>query len=119
LRDHRRLDAFRLADELVMKAYRATESFPSSERYGLVGQIRRSATSGATNIVEGSARSSTREYRRFVEVAFGSVRELGYLLDLARRLNYLSDPSSTELDALQSRTAAALAALLRALTALN
>ena len=119
LRDHRKLDAFQLADELAFKTYLATESFPPSERFALVSQIRRSATSVATNIVEGCARCSLREYRRFVEIAFGSLRELGYLLALARRLRYLSGAPSAELDVLQSRTAAAVAALLRALTTLS
>jgi four helix bundle protein len=109
--DHRKLDAFTLADAMAVRAYSATRNFPSAERYGLCAQIRRAAVSAPTNIVEGCARDSDRELGRFLEIAFGSTRETLYLIDLARRLEMLDEPTADDLIKFGGRVAAALAAL--------
>lgn len=113
--DHRKLDAFNLADELTVRMYRNTASFPGSERYGLRSQLRRASVSIATNIVEGCARDSDREHARFFEIAFGSAREVTYLIELSTRLEFLESTPAAELHELARRTAAALAALRRSL----
>ena len=77
MRDHRRLKAFQLADSLVIEVYKAIQDFPREKQYGITSQIRRAAVSVPTNIVEGCARDGQREYRQFLNIAFGSVRELG------------------------------------------
>jgi len=88
MRDHRRLRAFELADDLALETYRLSKEFPKEEVFGLVAQMRRAAVSIASNIVEGCARDSRAEYLRFLEIAFGSVRELAYQAGLAERLGY-------------------------------
>ncbi len=115
MRDHRKLEAFQFADELAISVYRVTKVFPATEQYGLTSQMRRSAVSVAANIVEGSARETTKDYVRFLVIAFGSVRELGYLVSLARRLGYLDEQAVEDLESSQNRTAGSLGALIQAL----
>ena len=112
--DHRKLFAFTLADQFTVRVYAATRQFPIEERYGLRSQIRRAAVSAPTNIVEGCARESHRERDRFLEIAFGSTREVIYLIELATRLEMLEPRVGQELILFGGRVAAALAALRKA-----
>ena len=91
MRDHTKLRAFELAESLALAVYQATKSFPNQELFGLTSQMRRAAVSVASNIVEGCARYSEAEYLRFLEMAFGSAREVEYQTTLAYRLEYLND----------------------------
>ena len=113
MRDHRKLDAFTLADQLALAVYRATSKFPASERYGLQSQMRRAAVSTPSNIVEGCAREGENDYLRFLDIAFGSSRELVYLTSLAKRLSFIAEKDGTELTVLGERVAGALAKLRR------
>jgi four helix bundle protein len=111
MRDHTKLKAYQLADGLVLEVYKATCEFPPEERFGLASQMRRAAISIASNLVEGSARNSEMEYARFIELAYGSSRELQYQISLAARLGYLEmgalEPAATQV-------AKSLGALLKA-----
>jgi len=91
MRDHTKLRAFELADDLVLDIYRITKAFPRDEQFGLTSQIRRAAISVASNIVEGCARSSEADFRRFLDIAYGSACEVEYQLSVASRLDYLED----------------------------
>ena len=90
MRDHNKLKAFELADEVALLVYRVTAGFPKEELYGLTSQVRRAAVSVPSNIVEGCARDSQADYLRFLIIAFGSLRELRYQLGLSNRLGFLS-----------------------------
>jgi four helix bundle protein len=113
MRDHTRLKAFQLADEVVLQIYHVTRQFPEQEKYGLVSQMRRAAVSAPSNIVEGCTRESRAEYIRFLEIALGSLKELHYQFDLSKRLGYLNDDNSYGCEAKIIETEKVLSALLR------
>ena len=117
MRDHSKLRAFELADEVALLVYRATRSFPRDEQFGLIAQMRRAAVSIPSNIVEGCARQTTADYLRFLDIAFGSFRELEYQLSLAHRLGYLNDDSYLALQTKCTELSKVLSSLIRSLRA--
>jgi four helix bundle protein len=119
MRDHRKLRAFELADQLVLAVYSAPKSFPQDERCGLTSQLRRAAVSVASNIVEGCARTSHADYVRFLDMAFGSAREVAYQLTIAERLGYTPAEAARKLAQHADETASVLAGLLRSLRSNN
>jgi four helix bundle protein len=100
---YEKLKAWQECDRLVLETYQATKSFPKEELYGLTSQARRAAFSAAVNIVEGSAKRGVREYRRFLDIAIGSLAELGYAFRVARGLQLLSDGDWSRLEDLRKR----------------
>ena len=114
-RNHEKLKVFGLADDLVPAVYRVTRGFPAEERFGLQAQLRRAAVSVPTNIVEGAARRTTREYLHFLVIALGSASEVRYLLGLARRLGVLNEFEPVDLEPRYGELARALDALVRSL----
>ncbi len=116
MRDHTKLEAFALADSLALDVYRITRHFPDDERFGLVSQMRRAAVSITSNIVEGCARETKADYLRFLDVAYGSARELEYQISLSQRLGFIHSIKEHESLSLSSlRTCRALNGLIRAL----
>ena len=79
------------AHTMVLEIYKHTNSFPQEEKYGLVSQIRRSAVSVSTNIVEGYKRSSRKDYIHFLTISASSLEETKYLLLLSKDLHFLED----------------------------
>ena len=113
MRDHTKLRAFELADALALLVYRETSGFPKHELFGLVSQMRRAAVSVPCNIVEGCARNTESEFLRFLEIAYGSSRELEYHISLAQRLGYLPDDSHAALNDACVETCKVLNGLIR------
>jgi four helix bundle protein len=115
MRDHTKLRAFVLADEVALLVYQFTSEFPRDEIYGLVSQMRRAAVSVPSNIVEGCARDSQGDYLRFLSIAFGSLRELKYQMSLAHRLGFLRSPTMSLVEPKILETEKVLNSLIRAL----
>lgn len=115
MRDHNKLRAFQLADDLAMAVYQETRTFPREEQFGLAAQLRRSAVSTPSNIVEGCARSGEADYLRFMDIAFGSSKELEYQLSLAHRLGHIRGDAYKRLGGMATETSKVLNGLIRAL----
>jgi len=96
--DYRDLVAWKRAHKLALEIYRATDSYPGRERYGLVAQLRRAAVSVVSNIAEGAGRQSDRELARFLRIARGSACEVECQLLLSRDLGFLQPDSWVGLD---------------------
>jgi len=77
--------------ELVKEVYKAAQSFPKEEIYGLTSQIRRSAVSIPSNIAEGHARNTTGEFIQFLGIAKGSLAELDTQIIIAAELGFISE----------------------------
>jgi len=91
MRPHEKLDVWRAAVDFVVTIYKATESFPKEEKFGLTSQVRRAAISVPANIAEGAARRSPKEFAHFISNAQGSASELETELLIAHRLGYLRE----------------------------
>jgi four helix bundle protein len=89
MRDFKELKVWQKSHSLTLAAYRATETFPKQEIYGLTSQIRRSSSSIPANIAEGCGRKGEAELARFFQIAIGSASELEYHLLLSRDLKLL------------------------------
>ena len=84
-----RFKAWVACHELLLGVYRASQSWPRTEVYGLTAQARRAAFSAAANIAEGSAKRGAGEFRRFLDISLGSLSELSYTLLVARELGFI------------------------------
>lgn len=86
-----RLGIWQKSVDFADDVYSITKSFPRSELFGMTSQLRRSSSSISANIAEGSSRSSSKDFSRFVEIAFGSLCETVSHCTLARRQQLLSE----------------------------
>ena len=92
------MDVWKLSLELVTHVYRLTSDFPAEERFGLAQQMRRAAVPVPSNIAEGAARKSQKEFMQFLYVALGSLAELETQLVISERLGFNKTEISQTLD---------------------
>ena len=97
IRPHRKLEVWKASMEFVKEIYHATESFPGTETYGLVSQMRRATVSIPSNLAEGAARLGPKEFRQFLNIAQGSISEVDTQIELAKMLGYITEQTYAEL----------------------
>ena len=115
MQPYEELDAWKTSHALALVIYRTTRTWPIEERYGLSAQIRKAGFSVPANIVEGRAKLGRKEFRRFLDISWGSLSEVEYTLQLARDLGYLSAPAYEEMKGLCRTAAKPLFGLLRSM----
>src|SRR5204863_9194056 len=116
IRSFRDLRVWQAGIELVQIVYALTSKFPRSEVYGLASQMQRAAVSVPSNIAEGHARESTKEYLQHLSIAQASLAELETQLEIAKLLNYISDANASQMIERISSLGRQLFALRNALT---
>ncbi len=100
---YQRFHAWQAAHRLALEIYRITEGWPKNERFELTAQVRRAALSIPANIAEGAGRWGAREFRRYLNIALGSLLELSYYLLFARDRGLLSHAAWAEIEGLRNR----------------
>ena len=98
MKTHKDLLVWKTSIELVTVVYELTKSFPEEEKFGLTNQLRRVAVSIPSNIAEGDARNSKKEFVRFLSIALGSSAELQTQLLISKNLGYLSEQNKLILE---------------------
>ncbi len=96
MRDFRKYVIWQKAVELTDRIYSFTDAFPKSEVYALSNQLQRAAVSIASNIAEGSSRSSEKDFAHFLEMAIGSAFEVETQLTIAQRRGYICQQAYQE-----------------------
>src|SRR4051812_41363488 len=99
---YERFQAWKLSYQLTLEVYRLTTSFPKHELYGLTSQSRRAAFSVVANIAEGSAKRGSAEFRRYLDIALGSLSELSVALRLSKDLGMLPSEAWERVEGLRN-----------------
>ncbi len=90
MRDYKKLEVWNMAYKLGILIYSVTKTFPRDEIYGLTSQMRRASLSIPLNIAEGSRKSTDKDFRSFLHIAYGSCAELEVQVMYAKDFNYIS-----------------------------
>ncbi len=96
MQDYKKLLVWQKAHQLALYIYEITQPYPKSELFGIVNQLRRAAISIPSNIVEGSGRRTNKEFRHFLQMAYGSANEIEYQLLLSKDLKFISESTYNE-----------------------
>jgi four helix bundle protein len=115
IRSYKDLDVWRVAMDLATLCYRATQTFPREEAYGMTTQIRRAAASIPANIAEGYGRETTGAYVQFLRIAQGSLKELETHIMLCERVELITSKQAAPLLDTCERVSKMLRNLIRAL----
>ena len=115
MRPYERFEAWKLAHELFLAIQKEIKLWPREERFAMIDQVRRSALSVPSNLVEGSAKRGGKEFRRYIDISLGSLAETEYLLRAAKDLEYMPVDRWTVLDTLATRTGKCLSGLARSI----
>lgn len=91
MKTHKDLIVWKKSLDFVEEIYRISDVFPNDEKFGLTSQIRRASVSVPSNIAEGAARNSTKEFIRFLYISLGSLSEVETQLIIATRLHYVKN----------------------------
>ena len=94
---HKKLEVWQQSIALVIEIYKISANFPNDETYGMKAQVRRASISIPSNIAEGAARQTKKEFIQFLHVAQGSLSELDTQLEIALRLRYVDESSRRKL----------------------
>jgi four helix bundle protein len=113
------LVAWQKAMDLVEMVYTATSQFPREEVYGLTNQLRRAAVSVPSNIAEGQGRRSDNDFRRFLAIAHGSLREVETQVLIAQRLHYLTEAQTQTLKVLSGEVGRLITGLINSIDKQN
>jgi len=97
---HKNLEVWKLSVDFVKDIYTLTTNFPDEEKFGIISQLRRAVVSIPTNIAEGAARSTKKEFRNFLYIASGSLSEIDTLLTISKELGFIKE---SQLDALNEK----------------
>lgn len=116
MQNYRNLLVWQKSHQLTLDVYAVTKTFPSYEQFGLTSQLRRASASIPINLAEGSGKFTNREFRRFVNISFGSSNELEYELLLSYDLHYLTEAEFIKLDAQTKEVKRMLAGLINAIS---
>ena len=87
---HKDLDAWKLSFDLVKEIYLITKKFPKEEIFGISNQMRRASVSIPSNIAEGAARNSKKEFKQFLYISLGSLSELETQILISVELNFIT-----------------------------
>jgi four helix bundle protein len=115
IKSYRELQVWQRAHELVLMVFTVTEKFPKGDAFGIVSQVRRSASSVAANIAEGFGRGTTKEFLRSLQIARGELEETRYFMLLSFDLGRISREENTRIDAACDSTGRLINALGRSL----
>jgi four helix bundle protein len=96
-KSYRDLKVWQKSIELARDLYSKTRTFPEDERFGLTNQVRRAAVSICSNIAEGQARRTTKDFIQFLHISRGSLAELDTQLTLSHKLGYLNEENYQKL----------------------